>query len=498
MIKVGIFADVVFDLIIKLIDKTNQYQVKNYQFDNIVGYIKTADEQMLANDIILIHSDLYFHRHDNEFVDALQKAIAELSAKFSGTILVANCPTGIERSDIKNNAGKSSASHQFYNSLTTLPNCFILDFESILLQIGINSAYHFGLGHLYQMPYVKQFTESYTQEIIATFQLLTQPEKKLIITDCDNTLWGGILGEDGIENIKVNKNADGITYYNYQLFLKQKLAEGFLLGIASKNNEADVQAAFEQKSMPLKWNDFVVKKINWQPKHENIKAMAKDLNIGSDSFIFVDDSDFEVNSIQELMPEITCYQFSPDYKNFLAIAAKHTFKRKYILAEDQAKTIQYQQEALRKTAQNTAQSFEEYIESLEIKIDFYTNESSQYERLAQLTEKTNQFNCNKQAYTPSQLADFAKSNYIFSIKVADKYGDYGIVSLILLKVENDQATIENYLMSCRTLGRNIEFDFYHHVLAFIENNGWKLTEVKFAKTEKNQPAQDFLKKVKAL
>ncbi|MEJ7677577.1 MAG: HAD-IIIC family phosphatase [Segetibacter sp.] len=191
------------------------------------------------------------------------------------------------------------------------------------------------------MPYTKQFIKLFADTLSKQLEWLQQEEKKAIVIDCDNTLWKGVIGEDGLEGIKCDNNAEGILFYHFQLFLKSKKEEGLLLCICSKNNEEDVKDAFMQKNMPLKWNDFVVKKINWDDKWSNINKIAAKLNIGIDSLIYIDDNPFEVGSVSELAKGISCFEFKEDYTSFISLTNSFLFKRKQILKDDVVKSHQY-------------------------------------------------------------------------------------------------------------------------------------------------------------
>ena len=176
--------------------------------------------------------------------------------------------------------------------------------------------------------------------------------------DCDNTLWKGILGEDGLEGIQCNKNAQGVLFFHFQEFLLEKKKEGFILGLCSKNNEEDVKEAFEKLNMPLKWDDFIIKKVNWQNKAENLKAAAKELNIGTDSFIFIDDNEFELQSVNSMLPEIHTQKADDrtmmSFYNYAMIIA---FKRKRLTKEDLEKNEQYIAEQQRNNAKESVAFF---------------------------------------------------------------------------------------------------------------------------------------------
>ena len=295
-----------------------------------------------------------------------------------------------------------------------------------------------------------------------------------------------------MDGIQCDRNAKGILYFYLQEFLVEKKKEGFILGLCSKNNEADVKAAFEELNMPLKWDDFLVKKVNWINKAENLKQAAEELSLGLSSFIFIDDNEFELQSINSLIPEVTTVKLTEVYTDFLKLTNNYVFKRKRLTKEDLGKTEQYYAEQKRNDVKASVGSFEDYVKSLEIKMDVAVNNANELPRLSQLTEKTNQFNFNKEIFTIPQLEKFiAEGNQVYSLKVSDKFGDYGLVGLILMEVKGTKAVMRNFLMSCRALGRLIENDFYNHVKADLAQRGAEISGVLFKETAKNAPAKTF-------
>jgi FkbH-like protein len=371
------------------------------------------------------------------------------------------------------------------------------DFNRSVFGLGIDRSYNFNLGHLYQMPYTKELIDVVTYQIKAYLDFLILPERKAIFLDCDNTLWNGIVGEDGVNGIRCDKNSEGIVYYYFQQFLLKKKKEGFLLCLCSKNNEDEVKNAFEELNMPLKWADFIIKKINWEDKPNNLKAAANELNIGTESFIFIDDSDFELQYVNSILPEIKILKFEKNYKQFLNLIDDFAFKRKVLTPEDFEKNKQYIAEKERKELQINSISFDRYLKSLEIKLEISVNNLNDLVRLSQLTEKTNQFNFNKEHFSVKQLEEFIKdNNLIYSLKVSDKFSDYGTVGLILIEVKGEKAVLRNYLMSCRALGRNIENDFFQNVKILLKDKKIEIDSIIFNESSKNEPAKQFYQKIK--
>lgn len=495
-----IISDVVFNLIAKKI--YNLFETVQLLYsDSIISSLLSFDHSCDDERIILIHFDTLFHRYNREEIANIIQSINVFAEKEKGFVIISNNLLSAHPiSNLKNSLGQFNTYFDLFNvelrNLTKNPNIYFYDFNKLVYSIGVKNSYNFQLGYLYQMPYTKNFIEELSDEIVNYLNFIILPEKKVIILDCDNTLWNGIVGEDGISNIKCDSNADGIIYSNFQKFLKQKKEEGFLLCLCSKNNEEDVKKVFLELDLPLQWDDFIIKKVNWDNKQTNILDIKNELNVGIDSLIFVDDNDFELNFISTKYSEIRCLKFENKFDVFIKLIDDFSFKRKLITKEDVQKTAFYEAENKRKKTELNVNSLDEYVESLDIKFEMKINDIENFDRLSQLTEKTNQFNLNKQYYSVNQLLKYIENkNLIFSLIVKDKYSDYGIVGLILTEVKNDKAVIKNYLLSCRVLGRKIEYVFFEMVTKEIKRLGIVIENVILFKTEKNIPAQNFYKSI---
>ena len=247
----------------------------------------------------------------------------------------------------------------------------------------------------------------------------------------------------------------------------------------------------------MKWDDFLIKKINWNEKSENIKIIAKELNIGENSMIFIDDNPFELDSVTSLTDLKDSFLFKNNFENLLSIVNSYSFKRKKILIDDIEKHTKYKSEQIRKLDEIKYQNIDDYIKSLNLQLTIYENDLSSLDRISQMTEKTNQFNFNKKYYTVNELRHWVEcENIIYSAKLVDKYGDYGIIGLILFeKIGDSQFQIENYLISCRALGKKVEEKFYSEVENLMKIKKNRIGSVNFKKTNKNIPAEQFIKKL---
>lgn len=469
---------------------------ERYEEDLIPALIQWQDKP--ADAVYFIHSDQYFRHKPAAWQMQFLQTVHAFAARQTGPVLLSNqLDDSFEPRAWSGYTGRQTSManryHQQLEACLSLPNLFVFDLAELVMNIGAAQFYQYNLGHLYQMPYTKPAVKAIADELQQQLQWLQAEEKKVIVLDCDNTLWKGIVGEDGIDGIACDNNADGITYYHFQQFLKNRIEEGLLLCLCSKNNEADVEAAFRKRRMPLQWEDFIIKKINWQDKYTQLQSIAQELNVGISSMIFIDDNLFELNATSAMLPELTTLHFTGDYKDFLHLTRSFHFRKRNILKEDRQRTELYRTEQDRNRLLDETGDMRAFIDALEIEMQIGLNDPKDLERLSQLTGKTNQFNFNKKAYSTRELEEMIETGWkLFSLRVSDKFGDYGLVGLIMARPAAENHLIENFLMSCRALGKRIEEKFFHQVFTQLQNQGIAPGQIIFTPTERNQPAQNFI------
>jgi FkbH-like protein len=467
-----------------------------YQLENI--------ENIENYDIIYIHFDCYFKKHRSDYISMLLNSVLYLSNKTQKIIAMSNLFFGgwLEKSLFDSGGAIRESVINFEPQIELLlqkSNVYVFDIDSLIRGVGVSQTYNYSIGHLYQLPYTKVFLDNFAKYLDQVILKISSPDKKVIILDCDNTLWKGIVGEDGLNGIVCDLNSDGIVFYHFQQFLKSRKAMGFLLCLCSKNNEEDVKQVFYNKRMPLQWDDFVVRKVNWNNKDLNIKEIANELNLGEDSFVFIDDNEFEINIVKQGLSEVSVFKMTTNYHDFIKLTEDLVFSKKTITNDDLVKTKQYTTEAKRKELQQSSVSLSDYIETLEIVMIIDEVLESDLMRVSQLTEKTNQFNFNKRYYSVDHLKEGISNGLLkcYTLKVSDKFGDYGLVGLILIELASGKITLENYILSCRILGRRIEFDFFEKVNNTIHETFKKnIEEIRFNRTDRNIPAQNFYNHIK--
>ena len=321
--------------------------------------------------------------------------------------------------------------------------------------------------------------------------------KKCLVLDLDNTLWGGVLGEDGIDGIRLGGDYPGKAYTYWQQALLQLSRSGVILTICSKNNEADVLEAWDKNPfMVLKREHFSATRINWNDKATNISSLAEELNIGLDSMVFLDDNPSERELVKQMLPQVEVPDF-PE-KPYLLMPFFRQLVEKYfrvymVTSEDLAKTEQYQANALRRAEQSRFADLDEYLYSIDIQVNIIKADEHNLPRIAQMTQKTNQFNLTTRRYTQAEVQQRLDQGWlIYCMRVSDRFGDSGITGTVFLKpVGNVGVNIDTLLLSCRVLGKGIEDAFIKTVLNLLRLDGYRELTADYLPTAKNGQTADF-------
>ena len=321
--------------------------------------------------------------------------------------------------------------------------------------------------------------------------------KKCLVLDLDNTLWGGVLGEDGVDGIKLGGDYPGKAYTYWQRAIMQLAANGVILAVCSKNNETDVQELWEKNPhMVLRREHFSALRINWLDKATNLRELADELNIGLDSMVFVDDNPAERELIRQMLPQVTVpdfpekpYQLMPFFKSLV----ENYFRIYAVTEEDRRKTEQYRANALRNAEQARFSDMESYLYSLDLQLDIMPADEHNLPRIAQMTQKTNQFNLTTRRYGESEVQKCLDEGWrVYCMSVKDRFGDNGITGTIFLKQLDDVTmSIDTLLLSCRILGKGIEEAFVKTVFNLLRLDGYRRLVAEYLPTARNGQTADF-------
>ena len=377
-----------------------------------------------------------------------------------------------------------------WNLAATRANIQVVDFGAFLNQYSSSERIDWKFYFLSQMILNPRLAGDFRKWMDEQRRAIALKRKKCLVLDLDNTLWGGVLGEDGIEGVQIDGDYPGKAYHYWQEGIKELERKGVILAICSKNNQTDVEALFAAREMPLSLKDFACMRINWNDKATNIREIAQELNIGLDSMVFVDDNPTERELIRQQLPMVAVPEWPAqpyELPMFYARLVNDYFSVYTLTDEDKKKTEQYRQNANRAQAQAHFTDMEDFLRSLEMQLTIREATEVTIPRIAQMTQKTNQFNLTTKRYTESDIRSLLEERaQIWTLSVADRFGDNGITGLMILKPENGW-NIDTLLMSCRVLGKGIEEAFFKTVISRYEG---ALT-AQYIPTAKNEQVADF-------
>jgi FkbH-like protein len=379
----------------------------------------------------------------------------------------------------------------------SITDCVFFDVDRIAARHGRARWRDARLFLASRLPVATEFFQIYSRGLIRVFSALFRAPRKVLCTDLDNTLWGGILGEDGPEGIATGSASPGNCYLEYQRYLRHLSARGILLAIASKNNEADVRDAFQIRSadIALTLNDFVAHRINWNDKSQSIREMAKELSVGLDSFVFVDDSAVECAAVRQQLPEVVVVEAPVDEPwKLVEVLAEQPFFDAAAVTEDDANRVQeYKAQAQRTELAASTANRDEFLSSLGIVCTFQSALLAPLVRAVQLLTKTNQFNLTTRRHSTAEVEQFATATggQAVVVRTRDRFGDAGVVGLALAQTEGDCCRIDSLLLSCRVIGRGIETALLAHLCEQATQDGAKRLIGEYIATKKNAPCADF-------
>lgn len=384
--------------------------------------------------------------------------------------------------------------YQYVQGLVESKNSvYLFDLADTIAEVGRKQFYSNKMWYMSSMPYSRDGLNAVSNEIDRILGAAFTTRKKIIALDLDNTLWGGVIGEDGVDGIELSDHKEGQRYYDFQRQLLEMKNRGIVLGIVSKNNEEDAEAAIRNHpAMLLRDDEFVSRKINWENKALNLKAMEGELNLTEGGFIFVDDNPVERETVKGECPDMLVPDFPEDTTELLSFAEDIWFdycRPLRVLGEDLKKTQMYQNEAKRKLEMESSLNLDDYIAKLEMVADIHRMRDTELERVVQLINKTNQFNVTTKRYTQAEVEEIAAdpNNAIYVVYSSDKYGDSGLISVIILIGSEVDVRIDTFLMSCRVMGRKLEDVILNELAAKYQRK--MIGE--FIPTAKNAPVREL-------
>ncbi len=377
-----------------------------------------------------------------------------------------------------------------------IKNLFIVDVNALQSNAGSVTAFspavYINTGFVFSLDFLPRVALEICQVIGAARGQI----HKCLILDLDNTLWGGIVGDDGWENLQIGDFGIGKAFTELQQWAKQLKERGIILCVCSKNDDAIAREAFEKHpDMKLRLDDIAVFIANWETKVGNIRFIQQVLNIGFDSTVFLDDNPFERNMVREGIPEVMVPEMPEDPAEYLPfLESLHLFETASLSDEDENRTKQYQEEAKRTSVQAAFANEDEFLENLNMMATVTGFTKFNIPRVAQLTQRSNQFNLRTVRYTEEEIAGVATdpNRMGLSFSLRDKYGDYGLISLIILRLTDEECFIDTWLMSCRVLKRGMEQFVMNAIAVTARKKGFKKITGEYIPTPKNGLVKNLL------
>ena len=437
-------------------------------------------------------SDSGCEQHIEKNTRDLVSALKSASERSSTPCLVCICP---ESPAAAGDANQTRIFRQMeallLSELGQMSNMHMLQSSAIADTYPVSTYYDPHSDELGHVPYTAEFFTGLGTIIVRKLYRMESAPYKVIVLDCDHTLWNGVCGEDGPLGVRMDQG-----YIELQEFMVKQLDAGMVICLCSKNNEEDVFEVFQRRpEMPLKRDHIVSWRINWRPKSENIRSLADELQLGLDSFIFIDDNPVECAEVQANCPEVLALQLPNESQN-ISEFLKHVwaFDQLKVTEEDRKRTSMYQENIRREQFRQSFLTFGDFLAGLELNVNSFEPKIEHLSRIAQLTQRTNQFNFTTIRRSEAELQKVLESRDLecLCVEVSDRFGDYGLVGVILFKSDRDAISVDTFLLSCRVLGRGVE----HQLLAALGQKAYErgLSNVKitYAPSSKNQPALDFL------
>jgi phthiocerol/phenolphthiocerol synthesis type-I polyketide synthase E len=423
-----------------------------------------------------------------EFAHALES----WAASIAGQVIVVGCPSAAASGDSRGEAYLEieAAMLESLAAKGVVHTISSGEVEALYPVTKIDDELADRAGHI---PYTQAYYTALATFLTRRWVALQRRPTKAIALDCDNTLWTGVCGELGPRGIELSAQR-----LEFQRQLLQLREAGLLLCLCSKNNPSDAWEVFDRNpSMLLQRHHITAAQLNWRPKSENLRELAQELNLGLDSLVFIDDSPVEIAEVRAHLPEVLSLQLPAEQA--VPLFARHiwAFDRWRVTAEDRQRAESYTREIQRTQARQQSPSLEQFLNELDLRVEFVGLDEEHLERAAQLTERTNQFNLSTRRRSVNELRELCTrpTHAAFLVRASDKFGDYGLVGLVIYEVSSERWRVDTFLLSCRALGRRIESQMLLELGRRARARGVQQLELLLIPSDRNQPAREFVERL---
>lgn len=457
----------------------------NIHIDIYVGEYGQWQQEILGERLYSFNSHLVYIIVDFEDTEKQWILIDELARKTTAKIIVCNQVPDRE-SIIKTN-------QQLAERYQDDGQIIVFDFANWINKIGKDKYWGTKYRELGDMRLAPTAFSLLAEELGSFLIPLSGQTRKCLVLDLDNTLWGKVVGEEGMAGISLGPQGDGRPYYEFQKSIKALKERGIILAINSSNNEADVKEVLENhEHMLLRLDDFSASRANWNNKADNLKEIAAELNIGLDSMVFIDDDPRNRELVRTSLPEVAVIDLPKDAAEYVNILESYRgFTVFSLTTEDKNRSQMYLDERKRREFKSTVIDLNRFLRALDLSIIIRRLTGEHLSRAAQLTQKTNQFNLTTRRYQEEDIKLLlSQGAYAWTLEVKDKFGDYGLTGFVLVR-DVGQWEIDTLLISCRVLGKKIEQEFFGQILRFLKEKKSQKVAGFYIPTAKNNQVKDF-------
>jgi FkbH-like protein len=435
--------------------------------------------------------------------DEASTLLRTLRTHTSATVLIHNFAApaygALGAADAKDAEGQHAAIRRLNDELTAMvaevTDVHVVDYAGLVNRHGALNWYDVRMRHYARAPIAGPMQSFLAAEYVKFLRALRGLAKKCLVVDLDNTLWGGVVGEEGPFGVKLGATYPGSAFVEFQHYLLDLHARGVILAIASKNNPADVDEVFAtNNAMALAQSHFAAIEVHWRSKTESLVSIATRLGIGLEHVVFVDDNPVECEEVRRNLPAVSTICLPSQPERFVEVLAREgLFDTLSLSTEDRRRGELYRQRAQAEGMRASARSVEDYYRDLRMQVSFAPIHRTSLARAAQLTQKTNQFNVTTRRSSEADVARRAGDAawIVTTVGVRDRFGDNGIVGVVMAKQSGDVVDIDTLLLSCRVIGRTVETAMLAHVCDRARERGATAVTGTMVPTPKNQPARDL-------
>lgn len=383
-------------------------------------------------------------------------------------------------------------------TLAKHPGTYVLQYARLVNERGRRSWTDPRMYYTARIPVARQHWIPLAARYAAYIRALLNDEVKCIVLDLDNTLWGGVLGEDGVDGIRIGGDYPGLVYRRFQEYLLGLYAHGYVLAISSKNNYEDVMEVFRRRpEMALREKHFAAIRVNWNPKEQSIREISNEIQISLDHMLFVDDNPIEIAKVRAALPGVSCLHLESPPLDFIGqFESQRCIGKLLLTEEDFSRGRQYSEDRRRREVRQTAATLEDFYRRLQQRLTVYVNHRPHASRIAQLTQRTNQFNMTTLRLGEADVERLMSSPdaLLLTASLRDEFGDSGVVAYVQIRKNSRTWFIDNFLMSCRVLGRTVEERLVDYICGLARRAGVEKIVAAYIPTRKNAPFAGFYSK----